>query len=77
MFRVITNREPQLGSALWEGLRRTRFSAVVLEADPRTQQGRDYLNRAHFGEGFVEELEANYRFVGKVGRQLVYLPRER
>jgi len=77
MFRTVTTRQPALGSALWEALRQRSFAAVVLEADPRTEQGRKYLRESHFGNGFVEELEANYRFACKVGRQLVYLPRER
>lgn len=71
--RIIREHYPTMAEPLLAKLRSREFGAVVLESDPRTEFGREFLKKYHFGEGFVEELEKNYGFYEKVGRQIIYL----
>jgi len=77
MFRVATSKYPALGSDLWQKLSHQDFSAVVLERDPETADGNNWYKEVHFGQEFLQDLEANYSFSYSVGNRHVYLPKPR
>jgi hypothetical protein len=72
MFRAIAKRDPSFAEPLWRMLEKRKFSAVVLEKDPDTDYGRWWYSSMHFGGGFVEELERNYRAVLHIPGNPVY-----
>ena len=75
MFRVIRGKDPSFADPLWLMLREKRFSAVVLINNPDNEEGRTWYSTAHFGKGFVEQLERDYERVGTPGDQYLYMPR--
>jgi hypothetical protein len=72
--RVVRHANPGVYAPLLNKLSDRYFVFVVLESDPRTESGREFLRKYHIGSGFVEALEENYDFVKKVGRQVLYMP---
>ena len=75
MFRVASNKYPELRADLREKLWNKGFAAVVLERDPGSVEGKQWYKDIHFGGEFVRDLEANYSFSYRVGRQYVYIPK--
>jgi hypothetical protein len=75
MFRVATSKYPALGTDLWQNLSHQDFSAVVLERDPETADGKNWYREVHFGGEFLHDLESNYSFSYSVGNRHVYLPK--
>jgi len=75
MFRVATSKYPALGTDLWQKLSHQDFSAVVLERDSETADGKNWYKEVHFGQEFLQDLEANYSFSYSVGNRHVYLPK--
>ncbi|HMD97580.1 MAG TPA: hypothetical protein VKM93_09665 [Terriglobia bacterium] len=75
MLRLLQTRQPSFGEPLLEGLHSQAFSAVVLfMKDPRSEEGRVWYERAHFGPGFLQALNQSYRLESVVDGQFVYLP---
>ncbi len=72
MFRAIMERDPSFADPLWRMLEKRKFSAVVLEKDPATRYGRWWYTSMHFGPGFIEALEGNYRPVLHIPGDPVY-----
>lgn len=75
MFRVLALRDPKLAQPLWNRLDRREFGAVVLEYDPRGDEGKYVYQSVHFGDPFLEHLTANYEFVKQVGDVFVWKPK--
>jgi Dolichyl-phosphate-mannose-protein mannosyltransferase len=74
-FRVMLEEEPSLGEPMWRMLREQRFAAVVFLHDPDSDEGRDFYAGTHFGEDFMDDLQADYRFAKTAGGEYIYLPR--
>ncbi len=75
MLRLLRHRIPGFGEPLLEGLRSQAFGAVVLSmADPKTDFGKWWYETQHFGPGFAAAINQNYRLVGTIDDQRVYLP---
>jgi hypothetical protein len=74
-FRVMLEEEPSLGNPMWQMLREQRFAAVVFLHDPNSDEGRDFYAGTHFGEEFMDHLQADYKFARTVGGEYLYLPR--
>jgi hypothetical protein len=76
-LRLLRQRDPSVAGPLWERLRERRFGAVVFITDPHGEVGRTWYASVHFGDGFVQEVEKDYEFVGEVDGQFIYRPRSR
>ncbi len=74
MLRIIRTNNSDIESTFWRELREKKFSAVVLEKNPNTKEGKQWYNEKHFGEGFIEKLEENYYFRKNIDDQFIYLP---
>jgi len=75
MLRMLRDRIPNFGDPLLAKLRNRDFGAVVLSfANPRTDRARMWYTYSDFGPGFLEALTENYRLVGEVEDQMIYVP---
>lgn len=73
-FRVLSEKNPSFATPLWQGLRDHTFSAVILEQNPYTAEGKDWYAASHFGSRFIRELETSYQLVGETGHQFIFKP---
>jgi len=75
MFRVVRQQHPRFAQPLWTRLAAGGFGAVILRADPRSDSGQAWYRNMHFGPGFLDQLNAHYRWAATLGGQYIYLPR--
>jgi hypothetical protein len=75
MFRLISQKNPSIARDLWIKLHEHFFSAVILQTDPETVEGKQAFDDVHFGEGFVSNLLQYYTLAGRYGDFLVYRPK--
>ena len=76
MLRVLATRDPEFTQPLWYKLDQRAFGAVVLEFDPRIDEGKFVYQNIHFGAPFLEHLTANYEFAEHVGDLFVWKPKD-
>jgi len=75
MLRMLRERIPNFGDPLLEGLRHQAFGAVVLSfGNTQTTRSRVWYKWSHFGPGFLEALNQNYRLASVVEDQVIYVP---
>lgn len=75
MLRVFAAKNPAFAQPLWDKLDQRAFGAVVLEFDPRINEGDYVYTTVHFGDPFLEHLRNNYEFVKQVGDVYVWKPK--
>ena len=75
MFRILAMKEPKLANALWDKMKHQNFSAIVLQRDPETAEGKQWYTNTHFGGEFLRDLDANYKFGFTAGNIIVYQPK--
>jgi hypothetical protein len=76
MFRQLRVRDPRYARELESQVARSRFGAVVLEEDVRTEPGLAVL-AYHFGDGFLPVFNRSYELVAQFPPYFVYRPRVR
>jgi hypothetical protein len=59
--RVVLHSHPQIEMQLIEEIRRRKYSAIILEFDPKSKEGLGMYGFVHFGESVISAVEANYR----------------
>ena len=74
-FRVMMDRDPDLGDDMWQKMSEHGFAAVVFLHDPRAAEWQDFYTGTHFGEDFLEHLQKDYRLAGTPGGEYLYLPK--
>jgi len=74
MFRVLCLGDPSVRLEFLRKLDNRDFAGVVLQYDPRTEDGRSVYGKAHFCEGFAEKVIEKYPEAVKVGGFFVFLP---
>jgi hypothetical protein len=75
MFRVLTQKRPELGKEMWDKITHKDFAAILLEHDPTDPAGKEWFTEMHFGGEFLQDLEANYSRRYDVNDIHVYLPK--
>jgi hypothetical protein len=75
MFRILANARPELARDLWEKMNHRDFSAIILDRDPASAEGKAWYTGTHFGGEFLQDLESNYSCSYEVGRLYVYTPK--
>ena len=75
MFRILGVTHPELASDFWEKMNHRGFSAVILQYDPASAEGKTWYTETHFGGEFLRDLEANYSFSRTVGQMWVFTPK--
>jgi len=76
--RVVFGSRPDLESVLLNEVRTHRYSAVILEFDPSSREGRGVYDNLHFGPTVMRAILEGYRLEEPPsGGPWVYLPRER
>jgi hypothetical protein len=75
MFRVLTEKRPELGKEMWDKISHKDFAAILLEHDPASGEGKEWFTETHFGGEFLHDLEANYLRRYDINDIHVYLPK--
>jgi hypothetical protein len=75
MFRILARSQPALAKDFWEKMSHRGFSAIVLQRDPSSTEGKSWYTDTHFGGDFLRDLDANYAFSFSVGQMYVYTPK--
>ncbi len=75
MFRILAITHPALAKDFWEKMTHRGFSAVILQKDPSSAEGKIWYTETHFGGEFLQDLDANYAFSYTVGQMYVYTPK--
>ena len=75
MFRILAGTHPALANDFWEKMTHSGFSAVILQYDPSSAEGKNWYTETHFGGEFLKDLDANYSFSYTVGQIYVYTPK--
>ena len=75
MFRILARSQPALAKDFWEKMTHRSFSAIVLQRDPSSAEGKAWYTDTHFGGEFLRDLDANYAFSFSVGQMYVYTPK--
>jgi hypothetical protein len=75
MFRILDVTHPTLASDFWEKMNHRGFSAIVLQYNPASPEGKAWYSETHFGGEFLRDLEANYLFSRTVGQMWVFTPK--
>jgi hypothetical protein len=75
MFRILARSQPALAKDFWEKMTHRGFSAIVLQRDPSSTEGKAWYTDTHFGGEFLRDLDANYAFSFSVGQMYVYTPK--
>jgi hypothetical protein len=76
MFRILASTHPALAKEFWEKMTHQGFSAVILEYDPSSAEGKKWYTETHFGGEFLHDLDANYSLNATVGQMYVYTPKQ-
>jgi hypothetical protein len=75
MFRILALTHPALAKDFWERMTHRRFSAVILQRDPHSDEGKVWYTETHFGGEFLHDLDANYELSYTVGQMRVFTPK--
>ena len=75
MFRVASQRRPEIAADFERKLVERHFRAVVLVRNPETESGRRRYRKVHFGGKFLERLLENYERSGECDTLFIYRPR--
>ncbi len=75
MFRVLARKQPELAGDLWEKMKHQGFSAIVLERDPTTAEGKTWYTDTHFGGEFLRDLDEHYALSFGTRKSFVYTPK--
>lgn len=75
MFRLLKKNNPGVALHLFEKIRNRGFSAIVLNK-AAGEGAKSWYRNAHFGEGFIEEVEKNYSLTDQIGGYFIYFPKE-
>jgi hypothetical protein len=75
MFRILALSHPALAKDFWERMTHRGFSAVILQKDPHSDEGKIWYTETHFGDEFLQDLDANYALSYTVGQMRVYIPK--
>jgi len=76
MFRILARTHPALAKDFWEKMTHRGFSAIILQCDPSSAEGKTWYTEKHFGGEFLQDLDANYAFSYSVGDMYVYTPKQ-
>jgi hypothetical protein len=72
-FNALAVKVPSMRDRFHKQLDSRYFRAVILYTDARSPAGQQFLKVVHFGPGFVEHLNANYRFLDRKHDMSVYV----
>ena len=75
MFRILSATHPDLAIDFWEKMNHRGFSAIVLQFDPSSAEGKAWYTGTHFGGEFLRDLAANYSLDRTVGQMWVFTPK--
>ncbi len=75
MFRILARTRPALAKDFWEKMNHRGFSAIILQHDPSSEDGKAWYTDMHFGGEFLQDLDANYAFSYSVGEMYIYTPK--
>jgi hypothetical protein len=75
MFRILAATHPDLAIDFWGKMNHRGFSAIVLQFDPSSAEGKAWYTGTHFGGEFLHDLQANYSLDRTVGQMWVFAPK--
>jgi hypothetical protein len=76
MFRILASTHPALATDFWEKMTHRGFSAIILQKDPGSAEGKIWYTETHFGGEFLQDLDANYALSYTVGQMYVFTPKQ-
>jgi hypothetical protein len=76
MFRILARTHSALAKDFWEKMTHRGFSAVILQKDPSSAEGKIWYTDMHFGGEFLRDLDANYTLAYTVGQMYVFTPKQ-
>ncbi len=75
MFRLLRKNKPGVELPLFEKIRNRGFPVIVLKRRGPREEAESWYRNVDFGEGFIEEVEKNYRLSDQIGGYLIYFPK--